>query len=234
MSQKYEIIAKINHKRIDKPTLEDIRNALEGYGVAQVFDGLGYHAALGSHIKPLPGQKCAGRTVVGTALTVDAGQGDNLGVYAGIHFAESGDVLVVSTGAYKTTAVMGDLMLKMAKNKGITCLVTDGLIRDSSGMLDVDLPMYCAGTNPAPPVRLGPCSVGLPILIGGTIVRSGDMIVGDIDGIGVVPAGMVPKIVPAIKKQIAYETELEEKIEKGLVLGDDIIEIIEKNSMIFD
>ena len=84
-------------------------------------------------------------------------------------------------------AITGDLLLGMARNRGVAGFVTDGLVRDLVGILDVDIPVYCAGLTANSPARDGPGTVGLPIVLGGVRVDSGDIVVGDHERVVIVP-----------------------------------------------
>jgi len=114
--------------------------------------------------------------MVGTAVTCHAGPSDNLALFGAVHAARKGDVLVAATDAYVGAAITGDLLLGMARNRGVVGLVTDGLVRDLVGILDVDIPVYCAGLTANSPARNGPGTVGMPVVLGGVKVESGDIV----------------------------------------------------------
>src|ERR671916_54030 len=97
--------------------------------------------------------------------------------------ARRGDVAVAANDAYRTTAVVGDLVIGMMRNKGVAAFVTDGLARDKAGILATGLPVFCAGVVPTSPATNGPGTVGAPITCGGVHVRPGDVVVGDADGV---------------------------------------------------
>ena len=83
--------------------------------------------------------------------------------------------------------MIGDLLLGMMKNRGVVAFVTDGFVRDIPGLRAVGLPCFAAGVTPNSPVRSGPGTVGLPTVVGGVAVGPGDIVVGDQDGVVVVP-----------------------------------------------
>ena len=105
--------------------------------------------------------------MIGVAVTCNCGPADNLALFAALETAGPGDILVAATDACMSTSVTGDLLLGMARNRGVTALVTDGVVRDLVGILGVGLPVYCAGLSPNSPARNGPGSVGLPVVLGG-------------------------------------------------------------------
>ena len=85
--------------------------------------------------------------LVGVAITCDAGPGDNLAIHGAVHAAQPGDVIVAATDGFMATAVVGDLVLGMAKNRKVAGFVTDGAVRDLAGLLSVGLPAFA--TAPA-------------------------------------------------------------------------------------
>ena len=152
-----------------RPRKSDLA-AFEGLQTGYVTDAMGGRGALDYRIKPLAP---LGRTLVGVALTCECGPADNLALFGALHAARPGDILMVATDGFTTTAVTGDLIMGMARNRGIAGLVTDGMVRDVAGILAVGLPAYCAGVTPNSPARNGPGSVGLSIVMGGVTVEFG-------------------------------------------------------------
>ena len=134
--------------------------------------------------------------------------------------AQPGDVLVLATGAYDGTSLLGDHVAAMARNKGIVAFVTDGLVRDVEGLLQVGLPVYCRGVSPNSPYKSGPCEVGTSVTLGGVTIASGDLVVGDRDGVVVVPQGRIDEVAAALARVRAKEAEMGAAIEAGLTTPD--------------
>jgi 4-hydroxy-4-methyl-2-oxoglutarate aldolase len=145
---------------------------------------MGGSGALDYRIKPAIDEHAA---FCGVALTCDAGPADNLALLAALESVQPGDVIVCTTGSYTGCAVTGDLVLGMARNCGAVAFVTDGCVRDLPGIRAVGLPCYCLGVTPNSPARSGPGSIGFDITLGGHPVASGDVVVGDQDGVVVIP-----------------------------------------------
>src|SRR3989337_453245 len=101
---------------------------------------------------------------------------DTLAPYAALAFARPGDVLVVAADAYEGASVAGDILLGMAKNKGIAALVTDGMVRDVEGLNAVGIPVFARGLSPNSPYKDGPGEIGLPVALGGMSIDPGDLI----------------------------------------------------------
>jgi 4-hydroxy-4-methyl-2-oxoglutarate aldolase len=164
--------------------------------------------------------------MVGVALTSENGPADNLGLFGSLSIAEPGDVLVASTEGFMVTAITGDLLLGMAKNKGVIGFVTDGAVRDLAGILGVGLPTYCAGITPNSPVKNGPGSAGLPVVVGGVAVESGDIVIGDDDGVVIVPRGRAEEVLASLEGVRAAEAKMDAAVKAGMLLPDSVKTIL--------
>jgi 4-hydroxy-4-methyl-2-oxoglutarate aldolase len=203
-----------------------IVEAFAGVPTGHAVDAMGGSGAIDHRIKPL---EVSGKVMVGVALTCNAGPADNLAVFGALSAAKPGDILVVATGGYSGTAVTGDLLLGMARNCGVAGFVTDGMVRDIVGILEVGLPVYCAGVTANSPARNGPGSVGEPVDLGGVRIESGDILIGDRDGVVVVPRGKAPGILEALAAVRKAESALEAKVKGGLQIPDFVLEILKSS-----
>jgi len=194
--------------RPDSALVDALRGAMTGH----VVDSMSGRGALDYRIKPIQPELS---TICGTALTVKAAPGDNMAVNAALDVAKPGDIIVCATDSFVETAVVGDLLLGMMKNTGATGFVTDGLIRDLTGIRGVGLPCFAMGVNPNSPTGGGTGTVGLPIMIGGVHVESGDVIIGDEDGVVVVPQADLAKVIETLAEVRALEAEAEAKVKAG-------------------
>jgi 4-hydroxy-4-methyl-2-oxoglutarate aldolase len=122
--------------------------------------------------------------------------------------------------------VTGDLLLGMARNRGLAGFVTDGMVRDVAGIESVGLPCFAAGVTPNSPARNGPGTVGLPVVIGGVAVASGDIVIGDADGVVVVPLAQVDGVIARLAAVRAAEADLDAKVRAGLQLPGFITAMI--------
>ena len=165
--------------RVDPNTVAAFKEAPTGF----IVDAIGRAGALDHHIRPV----WAGPHFAGSALPVWTTARDNLAPYAAIKFAKAGDIMLIATGEYDGAAVIGDVIVGMMKNAGIVGVVTDGLVRDVQGIIDVGIPVYARGLTPNSPFKHGPGTIGLPIALGGQAVHAGDLVVGDRDGVVIVP-----------------------------------------------
>ena len=203
-------------RRFERPAAEII-SAFSGVPVSQVVDAMGGRGALHHAIKPLsPGTA----TLVGVAVTCHCGPADNLAVFGALDAAVSGDVIVAATDSFAGAAVTGDLVLGMARNKGIAGFVTDGLVRDVVGIEAVGLPVYCAGVIANSPARNGPGTVGFPVVLGGVTISPGDILVGDRDGVAVVPRLEAKTVLARLAAIRAAEQALDAQVRQGLEMPD--------------
>ena len=208
-----------------RPAARDVA-AFAGVPTGYAIDAMGGRGALDYRIKPLAP---ADRVMVGVAVTCQCGPADNLALFGALAAAGPGDILVAATDSFTATSVTGDLLLGMAKNRGVAGFVTDGLVRDLVGVLGVGLPVYCAGVTPNSPVRNGPGTVGLPVVVGGTAVESGDLVLGDRDGVVIVPRGQIGQVLERLADVRAAEAALEAKVKAGLQVPDFIQAILDSD-----
>jgi regulator of RNase E activity RraA len=151
--------------------------------------------------------------LAGAAFTVRTRPGDNLVVYKAVELAEPGDVLVVEAGGLEDRAVIGEIFYRHMVAKGIGGVVIDGMIRDATEIAAGPVPVFARGATHPGPYKTGPGELRGPVSVGGTIVRNGDAIVGDGDGIAVVPLERVQEVVEGGLALLAKE-------EKALAQAD--------------
>lgn len=206
-----------------------VLSALKGVPIGYLVDCMNGSGAMDWGIKALPetyrpGATSAdpGPTVLGTALPCACGPADNLAVFAAVAVARPGDIIVAATESHTGCAVIGDLLLGMARNAGVAAVVTDGLARDVPGLLEVGLPIYARGISPNSPARNGPGTVGLPVVVGGVHVAPGDVVAADRDGVVVVPRGEADRVVAKLAEVRKAEAGLLEKVRAGLTTPDFI------------
>jgi len=210
-------------RRFARPTRAQL-DAFAGVPTGFVADAMNGRGALDARIKPI------GRTPAsfhGVAITCHAGPADNLALFGALAYGEPGDVMVCATDGFAETAVTGDLLLGMARNRGLAGFVTDGMVRDVPGIEAVGLPCFAAGVTPNSPVRNGPGTVGMPVVVGGVAVGPGDIVVGDGDGIVIVPFAAIDAVAERLVAVKAAEAALDAKVRGGLQLPDFIRSMID-------
>jgi 4-hydroxy-4-methyl-2-oxoglutarate aldolase len=152
---------------------------------------------------------------VGSALTIHVGPRDNLAVWAALEVAVPGDVLVIATGDHVAHAVIGDILVTMARNCGCVAIVTDGVVCDIRGIDAAGVPVFARGLSPNSCWKNGPGEVGLRIALGGVSIGSGDVLVGDSDGVAVIPAAELQAVISEMPKIKAREADMEKMVAAG-------------------
>lgn len=216
-------------RTVTRPSAETVarfRDVPTGF----LVDTMGGRGCLPYRIRPLLPDKAS---LVGVALTCHAGPADNLAVFGTLVLAEPGDVIVAATDGFISTSVTGDLLLGMARNKGVVGFVTDGLVRDIPGLEAVGLPVYCAGVTANSPARNGPGTVGFPVVLGDVPIATGDILVGDRDGVVVVPQAEIDAVLDSLEGVKAAERDLDAKVRDGLQIPEFIRTILDSDQTRF-
>jgi 4-hydroxy-4-methyl-2-oxoglutarate aldolase len=198
-------------REFPRPPVELVA-AFAGAATGHVVDALGGGGALDYRIKPLAGSPAAFH---GVALPCWTGPSDNLALFGALDCARPGDVVVAATGPYFGAAVVGDLVIGMMRNSGVAAFVTDGVVRDVAGINLVGLPVFCAGVSPNSPARNGPGKVGLPVVLGDVAIQAGDILVGDADGVVVVPQSRAREVVARLQAVREAEAIVEAQVKAG-------------------
>jgi regulator of RNase E activity RraA len=172
-------------------------------------------AAVG--VRPVGGSLSTlnGRSVAGPALTVLTRPGDNLAVHKALDIAEPGDVVVVDAQRDPYSSILGDLLTHYAKARGVAALVVDGAVRDSAGISSGGLPVFARSISHVAPTKAGPGDIGCAVSVGGTVVHDGDLIVGDDDGVTVVPRAEIDSVLVLAEKLVADEQRSISQIDAG-------------------
>ena len=169
-------------------------------------DGMERHQGA-SGILPVAGCLDAlnGQSMTGTALTVRTRPGDNLAVHKALDLAQAGDVLVIDARGETQNAILGELMCRYAVTRSVAGIVVDGAIRDSAALSRGILPVFARGISHLGPYKSGPGEVYGPVQVGGMTVHDGDLVVGDADGVVVVPRARAEAALKAAEAIVAKE-----------------------------
>jgi len=207
---------------INQPEFERISNQviekLKNIGTPALSDSLNKFNALGPEIKPVYDDLI----LVGQAFTVRMRPGDNLMLHKAISMAGPGDVIMVDTCGCQNYSVLGDLMVSAAMKRGISGIVVDGGIRDIRELREKKASIFAKTHTPAVGDKDGPGEINSPISCGGVPVLPGDIIVGDINGVVVIPKHQLDIVIEGAEKKLAYEVIRAQEIEDGLVTKRDI------------
>ena len=196
------------YSKIDRPS-PDLVKAFAKIPVANIGDCMNRRACMNARIKPMNNA-----ALLGSATTVKCSPGDNLLFYKAIEMAQPGDVIVVDAQGELSNAITGELMITWAKLKGVAGIVIDGAVRDAGAIKEMDIPVYAAGVTPNGPFKNGPGEINVPITCGGLVIKPGDILVGDEDGIVAIDPNEAPELLEKAYATIAKEAKIMEDIKK--------------------
>jgi regulator of RNase E activity RraA len=177
-------------------------------------------------------QARSGLPLCGLAVTVNARPGDNLMVHKALQIAQPGDVIVVCTNGNTTSAVFGELMCRTALAARLGGLVVDGAIRDVDGITSLGLPAYSRSVSPGGCDKDGPGEINVAISCGGTVVQAGDVVVGDRDGVAVVPREHAAEVIELVRALMEKERQRVAEIESGTHFKAEIDDALRKKGVI--
>lgn len=195
-------------ERPSRELIESIRKL----STPTVLESLKGKFNMDSEIKPFwPGAK-----LVGAALTVRCHVGDNLTLHKAIELIQPGDVIVVDAGGYKETGGMwGEIMTLAAKKRGIEGIVIDGAARDIPILREMNFPIFARTSSPGSTAKKTFGSINRPITCGGILVNPGDFIIGDEDGVVVIPRARVEETIQSGEARDRKEDGIKQMIAEG-------------------
>lgn len=195
---------------VDRPVRELVQ-AFAKHETAKVADAMAGYGAMHYAIKPLtPDMRFAG-----SALTVLADPGDTLFVQKAIDLAQDGDIIVIDAGGIEHVAVIGERLAYYYQRNGAAGLVCDGAIRDSQGIVDLEFPTFARATCISVLGSDGPGAINVPIQCGGILVNPGDILLGDRDGVVVVPRSDAERVLQLADEHLEGELARVRQIESG-------------------
>lgn len=192
--------------------------AFAEFDTARISDLMNRLFTMSPDIKPMTHRDLK---ILGPACTVKVYPGDNLMVHKSLDIAKPGDVIVVDSSGSTLTAVLGGLVSTKARHRGIAGFVVDGLIRDLSSIVSLgDFPVFARGLTPIGPLHRGPGEINYPVSVGGIVVHPGDIIVGDENGVVVVPRDSVTDLLERLTSRTTVEAEYEAAVARGEFSND--------------
>ena len=190
---------------------------LSQFSAATVHEALGKYGNLPAAIKPIS----SSMKVCGPAYTVKTMPRDNVLLHRAYAYAKTGDVIIANCSGFYEAGYWGDLMSLGAKTKGINGLVIDGCVRDADDIEAMGFPVFSRGLCILGTSNHGDGFLNEPIVIGDVLINPGDIIIGDRDGVVVVPQN---RITEAIEKSAAREAK-EENVRRQLRDGKTSLQI---------
>ncbi len=171
---------------IPRPAPADL-DALARYGVATVHEALGRTGYLGPTLRPIQ----TDARIAGSAVTVLCWPGDNLMIHAAVEQCGPGDILVVTTTSPCSDGLFGELFATALQTRGVRGVVTTTGIRDTAELREMGFPAWSAAVSAQGSVKATAGAVNVPITVGGQLVRPGDAVLADDDGVMVVARSQV-------------------------------------------
>ncbi|WP_193182591.1 RraA family protein [Nisaea sediminum] len=214
---------KADYRPLDAATLE----RWKGVPPAVAGDCMNRMNCMAGRVSPLhPDMR-----IVGHARTISVMAGDNLCVHAAIPLMRPGEIIVIDAGGNPDVAIIGEILVTAAKLKGVAGFVIDGAARDVADLRNGDIPVFASASVPAGPHKGFGGSIDGPISCGGVPVRTGDLILGDADGVTVVPLHQAAAILEVGEAHVRKETDMLAKLAAGTTTAEMLgIEIPEVNA----
>jgi RraA family protein len=185
--------------------------ALRQLAAANLTDSMNFTRAVSGALRPMH----KGGVLCGPALTVRVPPNDNLMVHKAVDVARPGEVIVVEAGGNLDVSVVGGIVTGYAASRGVGGFVIDGAIRDLAEIGAGSLPVYARGICARGPRKEGPGEINVPVTIGGVTVNPGDIVVGDEDGLVVVPLADAQEVIERTRALALREQDIMQKIAAG-------------------
>jgi 4-hydroxy-4-methyl-2-oxoglutarate aldolase len=203
------------HPDFARPDAELIRR-FAAHDTAKVADAMAGYGVAHHELKPLRPEM----RLCGPALTVLTQPGDALYVQKAIDLVQPGDVVIIDATGCRDVAVIGERLASFMKLRGAAGIVVDGAVRDSIGIVEEGIPTFCRGCC----IRIfgsrGPGAINVPVTVGGIPVHPGDLVLGDADGLVVIPRADAARVLQLADEHLAQELVRLEQVRAGRSVTD--------------
>lgn len=144
-----------------------------------------------------------------------------VGLLASLDAIGTDDVYVISSHGSDDVALWGELLSTSCQAKGVAGVVCDGLVRDMAQVEELGFPCFARGTVPYDiNGRVEVVGHGQPVTIGDVAINRGDLIIGDVDGIAVVPEGLIGGLLDTLSEKTRLEAEFLDALRSGMRISD--------------
>jgi 4-hydroxy-4-methyl-2-oxoglutarate aldolase len=198
------------YRNIRRPD-PDVMKQLRDLGVATVHEAQGRLGLMKPYMRPI----YASAKIGAPAVTVSCQPGDNLMIHAAVEVCQPGDVLVVTTTAESTDGMFGELLATSLRVRGVAGLIIDAGVRDVTDLTAMEFPVWSKAISAQGTVKATAGSVNVPVVCAGAIVRPGDVIVADVDGVVVVPREQAAEVAKLSDERRIKEEKNRERLRAG-------------------
>jgi len=197
--------------KLQKKKYDELILKLSNYSAATIHEALNKTGAMDSDIKPIKNSM----KLCGRAVTVSCYPKDNLSLHKAIEVSNPGDVIVATMQGFSESGPWGEITSFASKYKGIRGLVIDGSVRDTEEIINLEFPVFSRGSCVKGTLKSNIDVINQPIICAGALVRPGDIVVGNRDGVVVIPSDKAEFVLKNAKKIVEKENQIKEEIKNG-------------------
>jgi regulator of RNase E activity RraA len=198
------------------PLSEDILARWRQVPPAVAGDNMNRDRSMSARVSPV----APGQPITGHARTVAVMTGDNGAIHAMLPLMKPGEILVITARGSGDVAIIGEIIVQCAKYQKCGGIVIDGAVRDISALRTLGVPVYATGATPRGPHKGFGGEIDVTIACGDVVVAPGDLVLGDDDGVTVVPRAWCDQILVLGEAQVQKEADIIAKVKAGVTTAE--------------